>query len=43
MKQYADYRENMIYKKHENLADVLKANFLKAEIFEKALKEKSSR
>ena len=39
MKQYADKSENLLYKKYETLNDVLKNNFLKSVLYEKALKD----
>ena len=39
MKQYADKSENFLYKKYETLNDVLKNNFLKSVLYEKALKD----
>lgn len=39
MKQYADKSENLSYKKYETLNDVLKNNFLKSVLYEKALKD----
>ncbi len=38
MKKYADKSENLIYKKNETLNDTLKSNFLKAYVYEQALK-----
>lgn len=37
MKKYADARENQIYKKHEGLCDILKANLLKSLVYEKVI------
>lgn len=41
MKKYADSKDNLQYPKYENINDLLKARFLKAYTFEKALNEKA--
>ena len=38
MKQYADRKEIFIFQKYNTLNDVLKNNFIKALMYEKALK-----